>query len=209
MESINEKIKQLRIKTGVSQAEVSRSAGIKQSSYASIEKGDTKSISIEVGKGIAKALGISFNELFEIEAEQNNLLIEELKSEIEKRNRIQEITDKELALKDKLIDSYEKTLGINEDLSILWVKSYLHVVIAQFSVELQENKTTKEEIKERMETIFGVIASFFLFTVSYDGMRVDKLEKELRGENNIIYQYYFKPFIEFVRKIYNEAEKLK
>lgn len=77
MESINEKIKRIRLETGVNQADVARSAGIKQSSYASIEKGDTKSISIEVGKGIAKALNISFNELFEIET--NNEKITKLK----------------------------------------------------------------------------------------------------------------------------------
>lgn len=73
MESINEKIKRLRLESGINQADVARSAGIKQSSYASIEKGDTKSISIEVGKGIAKALRISFLELFEIEANNQEL----------------------------------------------------------------------------------------------------------------------------------------
>ena len=45
MNAINEKIKELRVKSGIKQADVARSAGIKQSSYASIEKGDTKSIS--------------------------------------------------------------------------------------------------------------------------------------------------------------------
>lgn len=66
MESINEKIKRLRIESGVSKAEMARAAGLKQSSYSSIENGDTKSITIEVGKGIAKALDISFIELFDI-----------------------------------------------------------------------------------------------------------------------------------------------
>jgi transcriptional regulator with XRE-family HTH domain len=107
MESINEKIKRLRIESGVNQAEVARSAGIKQSSYASIEKGDTKSITIEVGKGIAKALKISFNELFEIESE-------ELKEEFsEKLKEITEALEKmaENAKKDKtIIDLLERII---------------------------------------------------------------------------------------------------
>jgi len=86
MESINEKIKRIRLEAGVNQAVVARSAGLKQSSYASIEKGDTKAISIEVGRGIAKALGLSFNELFEIELSENSGKEVELKAEIDRLN---------------------------------------------------------------------------------------------------------------------------
>lgn len=85
METINEKIKRLRIESGVSKAEMARAAGLKQSSYSSIENGETKSITIEVGKGIARALDISFNELFEIESLNGNTeLIEKLTSENDK-----------------------------------------------------------------------------------------------------------------------------
>jgi len=72
MESINEKIKLLRKQRGISQVEVAKAAGINQASYSNIEKGDTKSITIEVGKGISRALGIPFAELFDIEAPKDN-----------------------------------------------------------------------------------------------------------------------------------------
>lgn len=82
MESINEKIKLLRKQRGISQVEVAKTAGINQASYSNIEKGDTKSITIEVGKGIARALGISFAELFDIEpSKDNSEQIEKLKVE--------------------------------------------------------------------------------------------------------------------------------
>lgn len=108
MESINEKIKRIRLETGVNQADVARSAGIKQSSYASIEKGDTKAISIEVGKGIAKALKISFNELFDIEVFDEKLeLINKLAKEYEEaKQRTDEIIES-LDDKRKLLLEYE------------------------------------------------------------------------------------------------------
>jgi transcriptional regulator with XRE-family HTH domain len=103
METINEKIKRLRKLSGISQVEVATSASITQSSYASIEKGDTKSISIEVGKGIAKAIGISFNELFDVEpskenSEQIDLLSaenEDLKEKFEEKLQLLEMLKKE------------------------------------------------------------------------------------------------------------------
>lgn len=88
MESLTDKIKRLRKSSGITQIEVANAAGITQSGFASIEKGNTKSITIEVGIGIAKALGVPFNELFEIEAgsiQKNDDLfkIEDLKEKLE------------------------------------------------------------------------------------------------------------------------------
>ena len=84
METINEKIKRLRKQKGISQVEVARAAGITQSSFASIEKGETKSITIDVGKGISEMLGIDFTELFEITSGTNNSLLGEI-SELKER----------------------------------------------------------------------------------------------------------------------------
>lgn len=72
METIENKIKKLRKSKGINQHEIAAFCGIKQSSYANIENGKTKSISIEIGKGIAKALGVSFDELFEIDSDCSN-----------------------------------------------------------------------------------------------------------------------------------------
>ena len=88
MESLNERIKRLRKEKGISQSEVAKASGITQSSYASIEKGDTKSITIEVGKGIATALGISFNTIFEIEIDnqEKESFINQINDLTEKKN---------------------------------------------------------------------------------------------------------------------------
>lgn len=108
MSELSEKIRLLREAKGIRPADVARSAGIKQSSYASIEKGNTKSISIEVGKGIAEALRISFNELFDVEApaaNTDNLLKNEelLKTKLEELNKKSEYQE-------KMIERYEKQL---------------------------------------------------------------------------------------------------
>ena len=67
MEKVNDKIRRLRKQKGLSQREVAQVAGIRQSSIASIEKGDTVNMSLESAVGIAKALEVNFNELFDIE----------------------------------------------------------------------------------------------------------------------------------------------
>lgn len=67
MNNIHEKIKELRKQKGINQKQVADSAGLSVAAYSNIESGISKSITIEAGKGIAKALGVSFAELFEIE----------------------------------------------------------------------------------------------------------------------------------------------
>lgn len=83
METIGEKIRRIRKSKGISQNAVSDICGITQPSYANIESNKTQNITIEIGKGIAKALDVSFNELFEIEILQVNSDIEKLLNEKE------------------------------------------------------------------------------------------------------------------------------
>ena len=70
-ESISEKLKRIRREKSLSQANVAAYCGISQAAYAKIETGTTQNISIAIGKGIAKALQISFNELFEVDTVQS------------------------------------------------------------------------------------------------------------------------------------------
>jgi transcriptional regulator with XRE-family HTH domain len=118
MESLTDKIKRLRKSSGITQIEVANSAGITQSGFASIEKGNTKSITIEVGIGIAKALGVPFYELFDIEIgnspkEDVNTQLEDLRVKLEElRERISEkdqlikaITNQNKQLKAYLLSS--------------------------------------------------------------------------------------------------------
>ena len=96
--------------------ELARAVGISDMTLSKIETGKTKSVTIDTGKGIASALGVSFADLFGVEpsktengndlykeVERMNLLIEQLKS------RIIEL-EEQLNDKRKLILSYEGTV---------------------------------------------------------------------------------------------------
>ncbi len=108
MEGLNEKIKQLRIERGINQVDVAKSAGIKQSSYASIEKGITKTFSLKVAKGIAKALNVSFNELFEIDDDFTQK--DTLKNEVWNLKKSIEEKEKYIDLQEKVIKNYKNAI---------------------------------------------------------------------------------------------------
>jgi transcriptional regulator with XRE-family HTH domain len=79
---ILEKIRNLRNQKGFSQTRVAESiGGITQSGYAKIERGDTENIPLSVAVGIAKALDVGFNDLFNIDGDSQR--IESLNGRIE------------------------------------------------------------------------------------------------------------------------------
>ena len=111
MNNIHEKIRELRKQKGINQKQVADSAGLSVAAYSNIESGVSKSITIEAGRGIADALGVSFNELFEIEV-PFDYAIEESKRDVEKllqmlnnsSQRIEEL-EKRIEEKDIVINS--------------------------------------------------------------------------------------------------------
>lgn len=108
MKSIGSKILRTRTEQGLSKAYMSRSCGLTQTAYANIEDEKTKSISIETGKKIAKALNIGFTELFEIEIPTQ--AIDQNKKEIEQlKKRIEELEDINRT-KSRLINIYESQM---------------------------------------------------------------------------------------------------
>lgn len=146
MESLNEKIKRLRKQSGLSQIEVARSAGINQASYSNLEKGDTKSISIEVGKGIARTLGISFNELFGVEG--NNPTEELLKKENESlREEVWELKNR-LKEKDLLINSL--TSQNRHVKGVLMAEVYLDHLRKLEKIDEQIKTSVDENKKQRL-----------------------------------------------------------
>lgn len=106
METMNEKIKRIRKSKGLSQNDVASHIGITQPSFASIESGRTKSISIDLGEKIAKMLDVSFNDLFGIRDSQNNISLSNKIEQLEKR--ISEL-ESQLEDKRKLLLTYEDT----------------------------------------------------------------------------------------------------
>lgn len=123
--NISEKIRQLRKQKGLSQSKMAEVIGISQAAYAKIETGDTKSITIEIGKGIARALDVSFNELFEIETKGVNIeLVEKLKSEIENFKR--QLEEKSLLI-DLLVNKIERTKD-----------SLVSIMVEEFTWEIKD-----------------------------------------------------------------------
>lgn len=108
--NIYEKIKKARIDKKITQGEVAEILGISQAAYAKIEKPknpENKKLSIEYGELIAKKIGVSFNELFEIEntADSSQELLKQKNHQLELR-----ISELEEQLRDKktIIDFIEK-----------------------------------------------------------------------------------------------------
>lgn len=81
MEEILKRIKAYRKERGLSQSDLSKKLNISQTAYAKIEAGKTTSISLEVCKKLAKALQVDFGSLFEIEINDNAVLLKELQEE--------------------------------------------------------------------------------------------------------------------------------
>ncbi len=109
METIGDKIRRIRKEKGLRQIQVADIAGITQSALASIENNKTKNIFLEVAKGIAKAMEVSFDELFEVESGSREK--EEHKAEIERlRGQVKSLNEW-LADKNTIIESLRKEIA--------------------------------------------------------------------------------------------------
>lgn len=73
MAELGEKLRKLRIEKRLTQKYIADLCGITPTAYTFIENGTTKNITIEVGKGISKALEVPFNELFDIESNSDEI----------------------------------------------------------------------------------------------------------------------------------------
>jgi len=109
METIGEKIRRIRKEKGLRQIQVAEIAAITQSALASIENNKTTNIFLKVAKGIAKALEVSFNELFEVESGIQKH--EELEAEIERlQNQVKSLNEW-LADKNTIIGSLRNEIA--------------------------------------------------------------------------------------------------
>lgn len=126
METIGDKIKTHRKVKGLSLMELAKLLEVSDTALSKIETGKTKSITIDLGKGIAKALGISFNDLFEIETMSESFeMVQTLKKEYKKAiNRTAELNEL-LDDKRKLLTTYESTVKYYDTFSKYAMKVYL------------------------------------------------------------------------------------
>lgn len=108
MKSVGEKIKQLRKSKGLSLKELAQKLDVSDTSLSKIETGKVDSIKIDTGKKLSNELGVSFNELFEIESpsvEIKSLQFENehLKNEVDK-------LEEQLADKKRTVLFFQDTL---------------------------------------------------------------------------------------------------
>ena len=109
METLGEKIRRVRKQKGLNQSQVAEIAGITQSALASIENNKTNNLFLAVAKGIARALDVSFNDLFEIES--GNQELEKMHGEITVlQDQVKSLNDW-LADKNTIIDSLRKEIA--------------------------------------------------------------------------------------------------
>lgn len=165
MEKIGEKIRRIRKSKGISQTTVSDICGIKQSSFANIENGNTQNITIEIGKGIAKALDVSFGELFEIESLASDS--GDFKLQIEKNTeRVKELEKqlgKELELNTLLKNENKRLYTTVVELTLSSVFDFfneLYIYIEDSNNEGENEKrrsVLKSELKSLENFLTGVI----------------------------------------------------
>lgn len=191
MKPVGEKIKEIRKSKGINQTVVADICGIKQSSYANIENGKTQTISIEVGKGIAKALGVSFVDLFEIEtndplAEENSIRIKSLEWELETLYEILKERREHIELLKNQIEAYKKMLLISTD-------TFLQPYLGDIDSDIKSAKSEKERNKliKRKKKINDTIDNIKKFYSDLGLVTKDEFEK-FRSEGDDINAKIFK-----------------
>ena len=183
MKGIEGKIVKLRMAKGISKADMSRACGITPTAYSNIEDDLTESINIETGKKIAIALGISFNELFEIDVDSQKIdslykVIETLKEKNEELNKT--IIDKSLLIETLL----NEKAHIKYRLLINLVGDFLSdLTILGDKISKAEKEEEKEKLnEERLLTIceFESVKDYYLKTGVLSQLDFDNYYKENR-----------------------------
>ena len=181
MKGIEGKIMKLRIEKGISKADMSRACSITPTAYSNIEEDLTESINIETGRKIAKALGISFNELFEIEGDSQK--IDGLNNEIQLlKNRISELSLFVETLKN------EKE-HIKAHLVMQMVSAYSFetgVVGSEFtSANSDEDRGIRSQLLEGIQRVYDINKAYYIRTGFLTQSDFDNHYKEMKG----MYQY--------------------
>lgn len=110
MKTIGEKIKGFRKIKSISLRELAEKIGVSDTALSKIETGKTKSITIDLGKKLCNEIGISFDELFEIES--TNSEFKNLQSQLNSlysdlKNKDVQIGEKDLLIKSIIYQNKE------------------------------------------------------------------------------------------------------
>jgi len=173
MKGIEGKIKRIRNDNGLSKAYMSRACDITPTAYSNIEDDITDSINIETGRKIAKALGVSFNELFEIEGDSQK--IDALNKQIERLNeRVKELK-MQIEDKDSLLLYFSRT---NKN-----VRNFLIKRMNEFIAKLDDpEKLNEEKDVWRLSEILKIQFEDFVYLGVLEQSDVDDAVKINKGK---------------------------
>ena len=208
MKQLHERIKEIRLSRKINQSELAVNLGISRNAYVQIENGVTKSISISVGKALAKELDISFNELFEIENSEFEKTRIELTKEIEKLKSEYQKEYNQLVLsrdlyKDRLEVSIEKLNGMesmkainNKEFTMLYTKIAIHEALHFLDKDLFAAKFPEIVKNLVLNTVYEseVVDRFYYL---FDHHSIDEIFMYIdieRFENNIAFTKFCSKF---------------
>ncbi len=158
------KISEIRESKGFSIRKLAKNVGISDTALAKIETGSTKSITIELGRGLSKELGISFNELFEIDIAEIGENSQEKIAQLEKS--ISELRD-QLNDKRKLTIWYEDTA------------EYLQLFMKFASEVIEEDENIKaSDLLNQVKVRIGSERGKYTFAFTENGVRFKFLTED-------------------------------
>ncbi len=137
---VSERIRELRKTKGLTQVELAAKVGISQPTLTNIEKGQTDNIPLIVCKKLSETLGVSFNELFDVDNPVNTEEKDKLKKEIEVlKENVAHYADRISSLHKWLADKDQIIENLKEQREI-YKQSLLISVDLQYNPEIENYK---------------------------------------------------------------------
>ncbi len=174
--AISENIRKHREAKNLSQQKLAELAGVSQPTIYKLEHGKADNVTLQVGKSIAEALGVSFNVLFEIETVQLGAeLLEKLVNlEQTKNSKLESrISELEERLSERI--DFIKLLQ-NENFNIKRLLAGRNIEVESKKVlEAENNVATAKTEKEQQEAARWLKFALVLFKSTIDDLNKEKL----------------------------------
>jgi len=140
-----------------------------------VETGETKSITIDLGKKIAEALEISFNELFDIEVPENARNEEVLKANIENLQKLNAEQKQLLELRNEMLHHYETLYTMIYQQSFTIIDDAISLTISELS-GIYKDANIEFPIPEFKKLVMEQMRSKYIdfFTVMFQKMAGSK-----------------------------------
>lgn len=198
MEELFNKIKRLREERNLNYVAISKEIGISNTAYSKIEKGITKSISLEIAIKIAKVLGVDFNELFNIESNNNSINeSQKLNDKIKSLSKENELLKKQLEDKMLLEDYFKRDILEFKSLLVSWPVEYFSTENQFIKESFDKRDISADEYERRMNELPEKTAQTMALLIKNKLFLLNDFDKYFSSEQ-------LKPIILRVRQILNK-----